>query len=81
MGYSIILILNTKNSNKFKTRSKLFRLFVINTPFPLSNKLKIEIEIEMIEVFPFEIVLGLIPIPLAWLFVTAYLQYRRGDQI
>ncbi|KAK7234945.1 hypothetical protein RIF29_46543 [Crotalaria pallida] len=34
----------------------------------------------MIEVFLFGIVLGLIPITLAGLFVTAYLQYRRGDQ-
>ena len=34
---------------------------------------------EMIEVFLFGIVLGLIPITLAGLFVTAYLQYRRGD--
>nr|GMC48044.1 cytochrome B6/F complex subunit V [Ipomoea batatas] len=33
----------------------------------------------MIEVFLFGIVLGLIPITLAGLFVTAYLQYRRGD--
>ncbi|KAF1876883.1 hypothetical protein Lal_00033176 [Lupinus albus] len=31
----------------------------------------------MIEVFLFGIVLGLIPITLAGLFVTAYLQYRR----
>lgn len=36
---------------------------------------------EMIEVFLFGIVLGLIPITLAGLFVTAYLQYRRGDQL
>lgn len=34
----------------------------------------------MIEIFLFGIVLGLIPITLAGLFVTAYLQYRRGDQ-
>ena len=38
-------------------------------------------EIKMIEVFLFGIVLGLIPITLAGLFVTAYLQYRRGDQL
>lgn len=37
--------------------------------------------ITMIEVFLFGIVLGLIPITLAGLFVTAYLQYRRGDQL
>nr|QEV84478.1 cytochrome b6f complex subunit V [Hexalectris brevicaulis] len=35
----------------------------------------------MIEVFLFGIVLGLIPITLTGLFVTAYLQYRRGDQL
>ena len=29
----------------------------------------------------FGIVLGLIPITLAGLFVTSYLQYRRGDQL
>ncbi|RYR37774.1 hypothetical protein Ahy_A09g042662 [Arachis hypogaea] len=33
----------------------------------------------MIEIFLFEIVLGLIPITLAGLFLTAYLQYQRGD--
>ena len=38
-------------------------------------------QIEMIEVFLLWIVLGLIPITLAGLFVTAYLQYRRGDQL
>lgn len=38
-------------------------------------------QIQMIEVFLFGIVLGLIPITLAGLFVTAYLQYRRGDQL
>jgi cytochrome b6-f complex subunit 5 len=36
-------------------------------------------QIEMIEVFLFGIVLVLIPITLAGLFVTAYLQYRRGE--
>nr|YP_008999901.1 cytochrome b6/f complex subunit V [Petrosavia stellaris]AGY95353.1 cytochrome b6/f complex subunit V [Petrosavia stellaris] len=35
----------------------------------------------MIEVFLFGIILGPIPITLAGLFVTAYLQYRRGDQL
>jgi len=35
----------------------------------------------MVEVFLFGIVLGLIPITLAGLFLTAYLQYRRGDQL
>ena len=45
----------------------------ITSPFPFKKK-------KMIEVFLFGIVLGLIPITLAGLFVTAYLQYRRGDQ-
>ncbi|KAG4950258.1 hypothetical protein JHK82_043610 [Glycine max] len=35
----------------------------------------------MIEVFLFGIRLGLIPITLAGLFVTAYLQYRRGFEM
>ncbi|KAG8480519.1 hypothetical protein CXB51_024601 [Gossypium anomalum] len=35
----------------------------------------------MIEVFLFGIALGLIPITLVGLFVTTYLQYRRGDQL
>ncbi|KAF1855872.1 hypothetical protein Lal_00028291 [Lupinus albus] len=46
----------------------------ITSPFPFK-------QIQMIEVFLFGIVLGLIPITLAGLFVTAYLQYRRGDQL
>nr|AYC21337.1 cytochrome B6-F complex subunit 5 [Aphyllon uniflorum var. occidentale] len=35
----------------------------------------------MIEFFIFRIVLGLIPITLAVLFVTDYLQYGCGDQL
>nr|YP_009231440.1 cytochrome b6/f complex subunit V [Ephedra foeminea]YP_009694731.1 cytochrome b6/f complex subunit V [Ephedra intermedia]YP_009694804.1 cytochrome b6/f complex subunit V [Ephedra sinica]YP_010048938.1 cytochrome b6/f complex subunit V [Ephedra monosperma]YP_010207351.1 cytochrome b6/f complex subunit V [Ephedra przewalskii]YP_010451859.1 cytochrome b6/f complex subunit V [Ephedra alata]YP_010451926.1 cytochrome b6/f complex subunit V [Ephedra altissima]YP_010451993.1 cytochrome b6/f compl len=35
----------------------------------------------MVETLLSGIVLGLIPITLAGLFVTAYLQYRRGDQL
>nr|QYB22870.1 cytochrome b6/f complex subunit V [Widdringtonia nodiflora]BBN67116.1 cytochrome b6/f complex subunit V [Widdringtonia schwarzii] len=35
----------------------------------------------MIEVLLSGIVLGLIPITLAGLFLTAYLQYRRGDKL
>ena len=34
----------------------------------------------MIEVFLFEIVLGLNPVTLTGLFVIVYLQYRCGDQ-
>nr|YP_001876595.1 cytochrome b6/f complex subunit V [Welwitschia mirabilis]B2Y1X8.1 RecName: Full=Cytochrome b6-f complex subunit 5; AltName: Full=Cytochrome b6-f complex subunit PetG; AltName: Full=Cytochrome b6-f complex subunit V [Welwitschia mirabilis]ABY26808.1 cytochrome b6/f complex subunit V [Welwitschia mirabilis]AMA21067.1 cytochrome b6/f complex subunit V [Welwitschia mirabilis]BAH11210.1 cytochrome b6/f complex subunit V [Welwitschia mirabilis] len=35
----------------------------------------------MVETLLSGIVLGLIPITLVGLFVTAYLQYRRGDQL
>jgi hypothetical protein len=35
----------------------------------------------LIEPFLFGIVLGMIPVSLAGLFVAAYLQYRRGNQL
>ena len=35
----------------------------------------------MIEPFLFGIVLGMIPVTLAGLFVAAFLQYRRGNQL
>jgi len=35
----------------------------------------------MVEPLLSGIVLGLIPVTLAGLFTTAYLQYRRGDQL
>ena len=35
----------------------------------------------MIEPFLFGIVLGMIPVSLVGLFVAAYLQYRRGNQL
>lgn len=35
----------------------------------------------MVEPLLSGIVLGLIPVTLAGLFVAAYLQYRRGDQL
>jgi|TARA_B110000503_G_scaffold72072_1_gene111575 cytochrome b6-f complex subunit 5 len=35
----------------------------------------------MIEPFLFGIVLGMIPVSLAGLFVAAYLQFRRGNQL
>ena len=38
-------------------------------------------EEKMVEALLSGIVLGLIPITLVGLFVTAYLQYRRGDQL
>nr|YP_010760335.1 cytochrome b6/f complex subunit V [Cuscuta pacifica]WEY30331.1 cytochrome b6/f complex subunit V [Cuscuta pacifica] len=35
----------------------------------------------MVEAFLVGVILGLVPITLIGLFVTAYLQYRRGDQL
>jgi cytochrome b6-f complex subunit 5 len=35
----------------------------------------------MVETLLSGIVLGLMPVTLSGLFVTAYLQYRRGDQL
>ena len=35
----------------------------------------------MIEPFLFGIVLGMIPVSIAGLFVAAYLQFRRGNQL
>nr|AID67837.1 subunit V of cytochrome b6/f complex [prasinophyte sp. MBIC10622] len=35
----------------------------------------------MVEALLSGIVLGLIPVTLTGLFITAYLQYRRGDQL
>jgi len=37
--------------------------------------------LQMVEPLLSGIVLGLIPVTLSGLFVTAYLQYRRGDQM
>ena len=48
----------------------------LSTYFILQN-----IYIYMIEPLLSGIVLGLVPVTLAGLFVTAYLQYRRGDQL
>jgi cytochrome b6-f complex subunit 5 len=45
------------------------------------QKKKKESILNMVEPLLSGIVLGLIPITLAGLFVTAYLQYRRGDQL
>ncbi|KAF1881600.1 hypothetical protein Lal_00039816 [Lupinus albus] len=50
------------------------RIRDITSPFPFK-------QIQMIEVFHFGIVLGLIPITLGGLLVTAYLQYQHGDQL
>ena len=48
------------------------------TPTPTLFKL---IFLQMVEPLLSGIVLGLIPVTLSGLFVTAYLQYRRGDQM
>jgi cytochrome b6-f complex subunit 5 len=42
---------------------------------------KIQKEIHVIEPILLGIVMGLIPVTLAGLFVAAYLQYRRGNQL
>jgi cytochrome b6-f complex subunit 5 len=47
-----------------------------STPF----QIKKSIIIIMVEPLLSGIVLGLVPVTIAGLFVTAYLQYRRGDQ-
>ncbi|KVI11316.1 cytochrome b6/f complex, subunit 5 [Cynara cardunculus var. scolymus] len=70
------------------TADYIFQIVYTNNPsFPqdswhrhylLFSPLK---QIEMIEVFLFGIMLGLIPITLVGLFVTRYLQYRRSDQL
>jgi len=39
------------------------------------------LNINMVEPLLSGILLGLIPVTLSGLFVTAYLQYRRGDQL
>ena len=38
-------------------------------------------KLSMVEPLLSGIVLGLVPVTLAGLFVTAYLQYRRGDRV
>ncbi len=48
-----------------------WRDFIVKYPFKLS----------MVEPLLSGIVLGLVPVTLAGLFVTAYLQYRRGDRV
>ncbi|KAI3731445.1 hypothetical protein L1987_62633 [Smallanthus sonchifolius] len=70
----------TPLANLIRWRDKPVALSIVQARLilPLFSAFK---QIEMIEVFLFGIVLGLIPITLAGLFVTAYLQYRRGDQL
>lgn len=56
------------NKNVFQNLSKFFR-----------KKYRKYIFV-MVEPLLSGIVLGLVPVTIAGLFVTAYLQYRRGDQ-
>lgn len=62
------------------------RLYLGNIPWIASNPIDLVFihstkEVHMVEALLSGIVLGLIPVTLAGLFVTAYLQYRRGDQL
>ena len=60
----------------FCKRKKLKKKIFI---FQFSKKFLFKISI-MVEPLLSGIVLGLVPVTIAGLFVTAYLQYRRGDQ-
>ncbi len=46
----------------------------------LVKKIYFILNVVMVEPLLSGIVLGLVPVTIAGLFVTAYLQYRRGDQ-
>ncbi len=52
-----------------------------NNCFPCLDVLLFNTFFNMVEPLLSGIVLGLIPVTLAGLFVTAYLQYRRGDRV
>lgn len=60
-----------------KVENFLFQSFSIKIYILLFEFQKISI---MVEPLLSGIVLGLVPVTIAGLFVTAYLQYRRGDQ-
>jgi cytochrome b6-f complex subunit 5 len=47
----------------------------------MSHPLSISKEFDVVEPLLSGIVLGLIPITLAGLFVAAYLQYKRGNEL
>ena len=53
----------------------IFLIFLI-----LVKKIYFILNVVMVEPLLSGIVLGLVPVTIAGLFVTAYLQYRRGDQ-
>jgi len=48
--------------------------------YTIEKSIKYYIKFYMVEPLLSGIVLGLVPVTIAGLFVTAYLQYRRGDQ-
>lgn len=56
-------------------------LFCFANIFSKKNHIIYKEFVHMVEPLLSGIVLGMIPITLAGLFVTAYLQYRRGDQL
>ena len=69
----IILLLNDpiqKLKENFCLIKKLSKSYIFYKEFA-----------NMVEPLLSGIVLGMIPVTLAGLFVTAYLQYRRGDQL
>lgn len=74
LGYSPYHMTNSWSLRFMVNINSYLRIAIIPTFFTFNQT-------QMIEVFLFGIVLGLIPITLAGLFVTAYLQYRRGDQL
>lgn len=57
----------------------LFFIKKITLSFSFKKNFLFKISI-MVEPLLSGIVLGLVPVTIAGLFVTAYLQYRRGDQ-
>jgi len=56
-------------------------IFLIITTRIYLTLLKIRLILIMVEPLLSGIVLGLVPVTIIGLFVTAYLQFRRGDQI
>jgi cytochrome b6-f complex subunit 5 len=54
---------------------------IIIFPTPWGIIYRLHLLQHMVETILSGIVLGLIPVTLSGLFVTAYLQYRRGDQL
>lgn len=60
----------------------LFGALIVTLTFYIALvKVKLIQDFGMVELLLSGIVLGLVPVTIAGLFVTAYLQYRRGDQL